>query len=92
MHETRLGICNLCTSAEYLYDQVYAIDSCEESHLDLSDLLLLCKKLSVLRVIQTVLEICVHLQYLLESHYLRLAVVDAVDIHAKCILKGCLLI
>ena len=80
MHETRLCICNLCTSAEYLYDQVYAVNRCEKSHLDLPDLLLLCQKLSILRVIQTVLEICVYLQYLLESHDLRLAVVDAVDI------------
>ena len=44
MHEARLCIRNLCTSAEYLYDQIYTIYSCEEAHLDLPDLLLLGKE------------------------------------------------
>ena len=92
MDKTCSGICHLLTSTKYLYDKIDTVNGCKKTFLYFPNILLLCKKLGILGIIEIILEISVYLKYPLKTHDLRLAIIYAVNINSVGILKSCLLV
>ncbi len=92
VHQAFLGVLSVLGAAENFNDKIDNVNCLKKTCLNFSYVFLLSLKCLILILINLPLIFCISLKYAAQAHYLRLLVIDTVNVNTIGVLESCLLI